>query len=200
MWIVGRGAVVAAVLMSLAVGRPASADNNPNGTAFRAVGWFKGKGNITSDSIQCEVPTIANAIADGAFAAGLWNTYGVQTLYFPDINNPFTNPCGGWIQLQNNLLAQAIQLERIDLTYRIPGARRFRQFVPARNGFPVACRQFRRANVFAGAIMNPIGSGQNLSGSGSPNVSFVQILPMISTQLIHCLRDQYAPLSTSLFA
>ena len=93
MAIVGRGTVVATLLAAMLVAGVASADNNPNGTAFRAVGWFRGKGEISDSSIKCEVPTTTSAIADGSFAMGLWNTYGVATVYFPDINGPFANPC-----------------------------------------------------------------------------------------------------------
>jgi hypothetical protein len=199
MRIVGRGMLVVAVLAALLAAGDARADNNPNGIAFRAVGWFKGKSSASSETVSCEVPTVNSAIADGTFETGLWNTFGFQTIYFPDINNPFGNPCGVWLQLQNNLLNQAIQIDHIALRYKILGARRFRQFVPARNGFPIACRQFRNDTLFIGAVINPINSDLDQSGSGRPNVTFVQMIPFVSPQLIRCLRDQYAPLSTDLF-
>jgi len=148
---VRRATVVGAVLAAMLATGSSRADNNPNGTVFRAVGWFKGKAEITAGQIKCEIPTVTSAIADGAFAMGLWNTFGAQTIYFPDPSNPNANPCGGWIQLQNNLLDQAIVLDHIDLRFRIPGARRFRGPVPARNQFPVACRGLRRDTLFLGA-------------------------------------------------
>lgn len=196
---VGRRMLAAAVLAALLLAEVARADNNPNGMVFRAVGFFRGKGQITDTSIQCEIPTVTTAIADGVFEMGLWNTYGVNTIYFPDINGPFANPCGVWVQLQNNLLNQAIQIDHISLHYKILGARRFRQFVPARNGFPIACRQLRNDTIFAGAVINPINSTLDQSVSGRPNVTFVQMVPFVTPQMINCLRGQYAPLSTDLF-
>jgi hypothetical protein len=197
MWTVGRGVVAAAVLaVGLAAG-PAVGDNNPNGAAFRAVGWFKGKAEISDTNIQCEIPNISSAIADGLFAMGIWNTFGRPNLYFPDINGPFSNPCGGWIELANNLIDQGLQLDHVDLRYRIPIARRLRQFAPARNGFPAACRQLRRDTLFVGTVINPVNSTVDTSGSGAPNVAFVQVLPLVSTQMFDCLRSQYASIPPS---
>ena len=71
--------------------------------------------------------------------------------------------------------------------------------MPARNGFPIACRQLRNDTLFIGAVINPINSDLDQSGSGRPNVTFMQMIPFVSPQLISCLRDQYAPLSTDLF-
>ncbi|HYR95109.1 MAG TPA: hypothetical protein VEM57_00180 [Candidatus Binatus sp.] len=200
MRIIGRWAVGVAVLAGvLAAAGVARADNNPNGTVFRAVGWFGGKGEITPQAIKCETPTISSAIAEGAFSFGMWNTYGVQTLFYPDINNPFGNPCGGWIQLQNNLTDQAIQLDHFELRYKIPNAARYRGSVPTRNSFPIACRELRRDSMFVGAVINPITSKQDQSGSGSPNVTFIQMLPLVTPQMIYCMRGQYAPLDPNTF-
>jgi hypothetical protein len=200
MRIVGRGMVGAALVAAMLAAAVARADNNPNGSAFRAVGWFKGKAQLSAESVTCDIPTVTTGIADGLFAMGLWNTYGAQTLFFPDTSNPFANPCGVWVQLQNNLVSQAIQVERVDMHYKILNARRYRQFVPARNGFPIACRQLRNETAFVGAIVNPITSTIDQSGSGRPNTTFIQVVPALSPQLINCLRGQYAPLSTDLFA
>jgi len=200
MRIIGRGlAVVGALALAMAVVRTAEAGNNPNGIVFRAVGWFKGKAEITAGQIKCEVPSVSTAIADGAFSVGLWNTYGSQTLFFPDTSNPFGNPCGGWLQLQNNLRDQALNLDRIELRFKIRGASQFNQFVATRKGFPVACLYLRRNKVFAGLRINPVNSTQNTSSSGAPNVVFAQLLPVISPQLLSCLRGQYAPLPTDIY-
>jgi len=196
----GRVVVAAVVLAATCAAEVASAgSNNPNGAAFRAVGWFKGRSTVSAGTITCEVPTITSAISEGFFAMGLWNTYGVQTLFFPDPNQAFANPCGGWIQLQNNLVDQALVLEQIRLKYSVRGARRFRSQVATRNGFPTACRRFRTETIFAGNRIDPINATVSSSGSGAPNVAFVQVLPMVSPQLIHCLRDQYAALPTDVF-
>jgi hypothetical protein len=175
------------------------AGNNPNGIVFRAVGYSRGEAEISGGQIKCEIPDIQGAIRDTAFSFGLWNTFGVQSLFFPDINHPFGDPCGGWLQLQSNLQDQGLSLEKVEFRYTIPGAGRFRQFVPTRNKFPIACRDFRTATLFVGAVMNPVNSMNSNSSSGAPNVAFVQTLPMVSPQLLSCLRDQYAGLSTDLF-
>ena len=201
MRIMRRGVVTAALVLGMALGaRMAAADNNPNGLAFRAAGWFKGKAEITATEIKCEIPTISAAIADGLFAMGLWNTFGRPNLFFPDANGPFSNPCGGWMQLQNNLINQAMVLDHVELRYKIAHAARFRGSVPTRNAFPVACRELRRDQVFASTLLNPINSTQDVSGSGAPNTAFVQIIPMVSTQMFTCLRSQYAPLSTDVLS
>jgi hypothetical protein len=129
----------------------------------------------------------------------MWNTYGAQTLMFPDINQGFANPCGGWMQLQNNLLDQGIVIDRIALRFQVKGARRFRSMVPTRHGFPRACRKFRKTALFTGVRIDPINGQQPSSVSGAPNTAFVQLLPMLSPQLLHCLRSQYAPLPTTVF-
>jgi hypothetical protein len=201
MRIMTRGILTTALVLAIVLGaRVAAADNNPNGQSFRAAGWFKGMAEITDTEIKCEIPTLSSAIADGLFAMGIWNTFGRPNLYFPDPNGPFSNPCGGWIQLQNNLIGQSILLDHVNLAFKIPHAGRFRQFVPVRNGFPVACKGLRRDQVFASTLLNPIDSTQDVSGSGAPNVAFVQILPMVSTEMFNCLRAQYAPLPTDLFS
>lgn len=186
-------------LAMVAMAGPARADNNPNGMSFRAVGWFKGKAEITAGQIKCEIPTVNSAISEGAFAMGLWNTFGVDTIYYPDINSPFANPCGVWIQLQNNMIDQAVTLDHIDLKFRIPNAGRFRQFVATRNKFPVACRELRRDTLYLGERINPVNSTQETSGSGAPNVTFIEMLPFVTPQMIHCLRAQYAAIPTDLF-
>jgi hypothetical protein len=198
MGIVERGVMVGMVAALLAV-QPAGADNNPNGLAFRALGFYKGRAEISVDQITCEIPTVSSAISDGAFAMGMWNTFGFATNYFPDPNHPFGNPCGGWIQLQNNMLDQGVSLTHVDLRYRIQGARRFQPFVPAFRKFPVGCRTFRREKIFIGGYVSPMNSTLDSTGSGRPNVVFAQMLPMVNTQLVHCLRDQYASLSTDMF-
>jgi hypothetical protein len=194
--------VVAAVLLTATCGvEVASAgSNNPNGAAFRAVGWFRGRSNVSAGVITCEIPTITSGIAEGFYAMGMWNTYGLQTLFFPDPVNPLANPCGGWIQLQNNLIDQAVVLEHVRFKYAVRGANRFRSRVATRNNFPVACSPFRKEILYNGIRIDPPNATVSSSISGAPNVAFIQALPMVSPQLIHCLRDQYAALPTSLLA
>ena len=91
MWWRSAARTALAALIVVGVAMPARGDNNPNGMAFRAVGWFKGKAEISAGDIKCEIPSVTSAIFEGAFAMGLWNTYGFQTLMFPDTSNPFAN-------------------------------------------------------------------------------------------------------------
>ena len=199
MRIVGRGVIVPALLAVALAAGSAAADNNPAGLAFRAVGWFKGKADISAGVITCEAPIVGQAIGDGTFAMGLWNTFGFATYAFPDENGPFANPCGGFMELQNNMATQAVTIDHVELRFKIPGARRFRQSVPTRNGFPIACRELRRDNLFVGAVVGPV-NGTLDTGSGAPNVTFIQMLPLVSAQMIECLRAQYAPLSADVFS
>jgi len=192
----GMWALVAAVV--LAAGS-VHAGNNPNGVVFRAVGFAGGEAEISGGQIKCKIPDIDGAIRDGAFSFGLWNTYGFQSLFFPDVNQPFGNPCGGYLQLQSNLFGQAISVERVEFRFAIPGAGRLRQFVPTRHRFPIACRDFRTATLFTGAVLNPANSTEINSSSGAANVAFLQMVPMVTPQLLQCLQSTYAGISTDMF-
>ena len=189
MWL---GAVVALQLGAMVV--RASDD----GLVLHANGFVRGKADISSGSIKCEVPSTGTAISDGAFSIGIWNTHGSQTLFFPDDNNGEANPCGGYIQLQNNSLFEGLNLDVVRLKFRIHGAKRWRTVVPTRDGFPTACRAMRRTPIFAGVRLDPLG-GPAHSSSGAPNVAHLQLLPMVRSELIHCLRSQYDPLPTATF-
>jgi hypothetical protein len=145
---------------------PVRADDNPNGLVFRAVGWFKGKAEITAGRINCEIP--------------------------PDANNPYASPCGGWLQLQSNLIDQGLVVERIDLRFVGRNALTFQASVVTQRRFPYACRAIRRDTLFVGYRLNPVNSSEDTSSSGAPNVVFVQLLPLASPHLIACLRADCA--------
>jgi hypothetical protein len=198
MRIVRRTWMWALVAAGMLAAGPVHASNNPNGIVFRAVGFASGEAEISGGQIKCKIPDVEGAIRDGAFQFGLWNTYGFQSLSFPDVNQPFANPCGGWLQVQNNLFNQSIVVERVEFRFAIPGAGRLRQFVPTRRRFPIACRDFRSATLFAGAVLNPPNSSDQNSVSGAPNVAFMQMIPMVTPQLLHCLRSVYAGISTDM--
>jgi len=200
MRIMRQGVVVAALVGAVLMGEVAFAASNPNGMVFRAVGWFKGKAEITAGQIKCEIPSVTSAISEGAFSVGLWNTYGVPTLMYPDINNPFGNPCGVWIQLQSNLINQGIVVDRVKLRYRIRGAQRFRPFIPMSRRWPIACDQYRREVIFVGARLNPSNSNVDTSASGAPNVAFIEMLPLVTPQQIACLRSQFAALPPDVYS
>lgn len=194
MRIVKQATMLAGVLAVLAGGR-AEGVTPPQ---FQALGWLAGEAQISEQGIRCQIPTVAAAITDGSFQMGLWNTFGEPTILFPNPNAGFANPCGGWMQLQNNLIDQGMMLERIVFRYKIPGARRFRQFVPTRKNFPVACRDLRRETRFMSARLNAANSNST-TPAGAPNVAIVNPVPMVNTALIHCLRGQYAPLPTDVY-
>lgn len=188
----GRGMVLAAVLATaLGVGSAAAESSNPNGLVFRALGFYRGEQDISEESIRCEIPTVEGAIAEGTFTMGLWNTFGIPNFHFPDEGNPVANPCGVWIQLQNNLTTAGINLTKIKLKYRVAGARRVRQFVPTQNGWPVACRPFRKETLFLGGRMNPAASDEETSISGRPNATLIELFPLVSANQFVCLRGQY---------
>jgi hypothetical protein len=195
----GGTAIVVGIVVALLAG-PALAGST-DGLVFRAAGFYKGEQSITEDQITCEIPRTTTAVLDGAFAMGLWNTYGAKTLFFPDQNNPAANPCGVWVQLRNNTDRLNIILDRLKIQFRIPGANRFRNYgIATRNGFPTACRDYRKATIYAGAIVPPLlAEDQDVSNAGAPNAAFLQLLPLVSPDLINCLRGVYSSLSTNVF-
>ncbi|HLK10668.1 MAG TPA: hypothetical protein VKW76_04770 [Candidatus Binatia bacterium] len=193
------GALLGAIV-ALTLGGGAAAFNQDD-LVFRTAGWFQGIATISQGQITCQIPNTASAITDGAFATGLWNTHGVQMLFFPDPNNPFGDPCGGWMQFRNNLLVEDLLVDHVDLNYKIANARRFKRFgVPMRNGFPTACKGFRRTTIFASGLIPPVEAGTStVTGSGTVNVAFLQVLPMVGADVIECLREQFTSLPTSVF-
>ena len=191
----GTALLRAVLLLGLSAAVASAADT---GLVLHANGFVRGKAEISQGSIKCEVPSVGTAIADGSFSMGIWNTYGAQTLFFPDTSNPFANPCGGWLQVQSNSLYEGLNVELVRLKFRILGARRWRHDVATHAGFPTACAAMRRTPVYAGVRLDPA-TGDGHSTSGAPNVAHLQVLPIIRSELIHCLRAQYDALPTSTF-
>jgi hypothetical protein len=163
------------------------------GLVLRAVGFFQAQSSGTGGT--CTVPSVGQGVPVSSDTIGLWDTFGIPTIQYP------IDECLGWMELQNNMTAQGISLTRVDLKLRIEGAGRFRQFVPTRNGWPTACKQFRHATVFTGAHLFPFGTDPSFgnTGSGVGNVAFVNLFPMVSSQVIHCLRSQYAALPSDVY-
>lgn len=188
--------ILVGVVTALAVASHAFASDT--GLVLHANGFVQGKSDISDGSIKCDVPSVSTSIADGAYAMGIWNTYGAKTLFFPDPNNGQANPCGGWLQLQNNSMFEGINIERVRLKFRILGARRWRTLVPTRAGLPSACAAMRRTPLFTGVRLDPFG-GPSHSNSGAANVAHVQLVPMVRSELIHCLRAAYDWLPTETF-
>src|SRR5262249_49420669 len=129
-----RGLVVAGVLAVSMTGRGGAGDTG--GVVLRGGGWGRGKGSGSNHSVSWGGPALDTAVADGFFTMGIWNTFGEQTLMFPDRNSAFGNPCGGYLQLWNSMTKQGLTLNRINLTYRIAGSKRFDAVVSQKKGFP----------------------------------------------------------------
>jgi hypothetical protein len=182
---------MALALIACAGTRPAHA--NSDGLSFRAVGFFDSE--AASGGGTCQIPGIDSGIPVSSDTIGLWNTFGIPTIQWPG------SSCDGWMELQNVMTAQGVSVNYVDIRLRIAGAGRFRSFVPTRNGFPTACRSLRKAKVFSGAHLFPVGTDPAFgnTGSGAAQVAFVNLFPMVSSQVIHCLREQYASLPSSTY-
>ena len=147
---VGR-VVGLALILGLLCASCGSNENN-QGISFRAVGIFQG----TLETNKCTVPVADKAIA----APGI-----VIKLDDPQINGGFPNSfsvftCRGFLELQNNLVGQAIVVDRIDFEYEIPGAR----IAAPSSSMPTGLR------------INPVDAdpAKNPSPFGQVNVVFVQ--------------------------
>ena len=164
-----------------------------DGLSLRALGFFEAE---SSGSGTCEIPSATGGIPLSSDVIGLNNTFGIPTIMYPP------SGCGGWLQLQNTMLAQGVSIDRIDIRLRIAGAGRFRQFVPTRTGFPTACRAIRKSVIFSGMHLFPFGStpDNGNTGSGVPHLGFVNVFPMVDPQVMSCLREQYSGLPPSVYA
>src|SRR5712692_1343915 len=90
-------------------------NENDQGISFRAVGIFQG----TVETDKCTVPVADKAIADQSITLPLNDPF-IDT-GFPNASTGFFL-CRGYIWLQNNLVCQAIAVDRIDFDYEITGA------------------------------------------------------------------------------
>ncbi len=96
----------------LAIGCGDSGDND-NGIAFRAAGFFQG----TFNDGRCTVPNATTAIADQSNnltldAANVDSGYPAGVFF-----------CRAYLWLENNLVRQAVVVDRLDFEYEIPGSR-----------------------------------------------------------------------------
>ena len=181
-----------ATLMLVATAHLARASTD--GLVLRAAGFFQAESS--GDGGTCTVPGVATGIAYSSDTIGLWNTFGIPTIQYPQ------TICDGWLQLQNNMVIQGVSIQDVDIRLRIPGANRYRQYVPTRSGWPTACKGLRHTKVYSGAYLFPVNSdnGNGNTGSGAPNIVFVNLFPIVSAQVITCLREQYGPLDTDVLA
>jgi hypothetical protein len=182
------------------------AASNPNGMVFRAVGIFQGPseegkcevptvGSAIVDVTNglCRDATVATSdtaafrcggggdacVSDGDCAGEPCLPTGVlyPTVMYPDRTSPFGNFCGGFLELQNNLINQGITVYRVNVRYRLGG-----------QGFPLLCRTERKFRIPVGTRLNPVNSADP-SPSGAANTAFMQLLPIFSPALLNCLRD-----------
>ncbi|HEY8517379.1 MAG TPA: hypothetical protein VIS07_17850 [Candidatus Binatia bacterium] len=141
--------------------------NNDQGIVFRAGGTFQSQASIQPDQITCTEPiTVDGAIADNTATISLSGT-----TFFPNPNDPFGDPCGGWLQLINNLSNQFINVTEVVFSYDIPGA----------------AVQIGPHAINIGATIPPT-TFQGTTPSGEPNVVFVSLQgnivpPQIMAQL-----------------
>jgi hypothetical protein len=117
-WGVVSRAVAALTVVASLVACGGSGGNNDQGIVFRATGIYRGLESIQPDRITCTEPTVSNAIIDTSFTLSL----SLPIEGFPDRFNPFADPCGGYIGLQNNLSNQFMNVNEISLRYDVPGA------------------------------------------------------------------------------
>lgn len=188
-WHVMRSALAVVMLVTLAGEARASED----GLVFRAVGFFDAEASGSGGT--CQVPAVDSGIARSSDTIGLSNTFGIPTTQYPD------SVCQGWLELANMMTSQGINVESVDLRLRLAGAKRFRQFMPIRNGFPTACRAYRRSKVFSGAHLFAFGTDPNFgnTGSGAANIAFVNLFPMVNAQVMSCLQTQLGTLPPDVF-
>lgn len=176
-----RTALVLIILAGVAAPSAWALVSNSNGMVFRAVGIFQGE----VEAGRCQVPIANSAIADAAAGicrdfttldAGGGSTVVIPTTMYPD-SRSLISFCNGYLQVQNNLINQAINIRKIRIRYKIPG-----------QGFPVLCRKERKFNLFVGGRVDPV-NGVNLNPFGQINVAFIQMIPIYSAPMLDCLRD-----------
>jgi len=137
--------------------------DNDQGVVFRAVSFVRGPESIDADQIRCTEPTTQNAIVDSAFVINL-----DRERFYPDRNDPFGNPCGGYIALENNLANMAMNVQEISVRYAIPGA-----------GIPIP-----ENSISFGVRINPT-SSQDQAASGQVNLVYSQLVgQMLPEQMI----------------
>ena len=177
-----RATITSAVVCASIAGTASADVGNPNGMVFRAIGIFQGQ----VEEGRCRVPVMNQAIADNSGAVCRDATEFVfpdgsvsvePTYMYPMFGPEFIDFCGGFIALQNNMINQAINVEKVRVRYRIPGL-----------GFPVLCRSQRSFKLYTGQRIDPVNS-VNTGPFGAVNVVFMQMLPIYSQQFLDCLRD-----------
>ena len=89
---------------------------NDQGIVFRALGFYSGPTSIDEQQITCTEPNVQTSLIDSSFVVDL-----DLVNFFPDRNNAFADPCGGYIGLENNLTSMAMNIQEVVVRYEIPG-------------------------------------------------------------------------------
>jgi hypothetical protein len=172
--VIGRAVGIGMLLGLVSASCGGSGGDNDQGISFRAVGVFQGE----TQEAQCQVPTTENAISDQSASLPL-NSAQLDA-GFPNSFSVFSF-CRGFLELQNNLFGQAINVERIDFEYEIPGAR---IAIPS-------------SSTPTGVRINPADADPqaNPNSFGQVNVIFTQLDgQLISSRLVLFLRQNAASL------
>jgi hypothetical protein len=90
--------------------------NNDQGVVFTATGLVDAPANITTTTITCTDPTVQNVFV---------TTHEISlatTQSWPDRNSPLDDPCGGFLEVQNNLANEALNIQAVVVEYEITGS------------------------------------------------------------------------------
>lgn len=112
-----RPRFLAVVVLAMITAGCGSGGNNDQGIAFTATGIWRGLETIEDDTIRCIEPNVSSAVIDTSYTVSVANV-----TEFPDRFNPFADPCGGFIGLENNLTQLAMNLQRVEIRYEVPSA------------------------------------------------------------------------------
>lgn len=145
-----------ALALALVAGCGGGSDgNNDQGIVFRASGIFRSLTNITPDRITCTEPlTVEQSISDTTGQISLSSTF-----FYPDRNDPFGDPCGGQLALQNSLVTQSLNVQFVTIEYQVAGAAVQVQ-----------------TNVVNTGITIPPASCEGCTASGQDGLVFLQLL------------------------
>lgn len=152
-----------AILFALAVAMAGcgSGGNNDQGIAFTATGIFGTPITENDGEIICPVPTTTNVIVDVSGRLSLSSVLG-----FP------ISQCEGFLALENNLTQLAINVQRVDVSYEIPGGAIAIPENPVAVGYTVASA-----------------SSTSETTSGQPNLVYAQLpQQMVPAQMMEFLR------------
>jgi hypothetical protein len=112
-WLAAVGCVAVVVTLGACGG---GGGNNDQGVVFTAVGLVDAPANITTTTITCTDPTTTNVFV---------TTHEIslsRTQSWPDRNSATDDPCGGFLQVQNNLANQALNVQAVIVHYEVVGS------------------------------------------------------------------------------